>query len=72
MNARKPDRPALTPGEALKVLVPLVEEYLAASEDHYNADFFDDEEAALKANARAEKVYSELVLGLEDSKGSLS
>jgi hypothetical protein len=72
MNARKPERPWLTPNEALKALVPLVEEYLAAAKDHYDADFFADSEAAVEANARGEKAYSDLVLGLEDARRTLN
>lgn len=72
MATKKSERPWLTPNEALKALVPLVEEYLAAAKDHYDADFFADSEAAMAANERGEKAYSDLVLGLEDAKRSIA
>lgn len=71
MAEKKPERPWLAPNEALKALVPLVEEYLAAAAQHYNACLFADEPEAVAANARAETAYSELVLALQDAKESI-
>lgn len=58
--------------EALRKIVPLVREYLDASEDHYAASFADDSRAAEKANRRAERCFANLNPALQEADAALA
>lgn len=72
MATKKPDRPKLSVEQALKNLMSVTQMYLNAAEDHYNADFFADREAAEAANKKAETAYSELQLCMTDARRALN
>lgn len=72
MATKKPDRPKLSVEQALKNLMSATEVYLAAAKEHYEGEFFADQEAVNAANKAGEKAYSKLQLAMTDARRALN